>query len=135
MLILVDRCSGFPALSTVVSTTSFFLTDSRLKGVQLMKTEKLATALPRFIQQVTQAQTAADRPLTINDLRVSIRSERLSEISDWSTPVLDLVEVQAAQFEEATPLQAALSVAIEDVPEASRVAVASICGPSPVAWM
>jgi hypothetical protein len=100
-----------------------------------MKTEKLATGLPRFIQQMTQVQTVADRPLTINDLRVSIRSERLSEISDWSTPLLDLMELHAAQFAEATPLEAALSVSIEDNPEASSVAVASICGPSPVAWM
>ena len=43
----------------------------------------LSATLPKFIQQVEQCHSRQHRPLTVNDLRLGIRSERLSEISAW----------------------------------------------------
>ena len=98
-----------------------------------MEFANLATALPKFVHDVVQNEF--DRPLTVNDLRLGIRSVRLTEISDWSNHELDIMEVHAAQFDGTAPLECALdlSAVVDQSPYATSVS--SICSPSPFAWM
>ena len=57
-----------------------------------MENAILTTVLPKFVSQVSQRDSRHDRPLTVNDLRLSIRSARMSEIRDWSNRQLDVIE-------------------------------------------
>ena len=100
-----------------------------------MEIETLGMALPKFVEQVRQIHKGNTRSLTINDLRNSIRIERLTEIGDWSTAVLDAIEVRAARLDGSAPLESVLTDSTEAGQLGPVDSIASICGPSPVAWM
>ena len=93
--------------------------------------EKLPIVLRKFVQEVS-AHHSGDRPLTINDLRLAIRDERMAEIREWSIQDLDGIELQAARFDGDAPLESVLSVAEDAATEAA--CVSSIPSPSPFAW-
>jgi hypothetical protein len=99
-----------------------------------MENARLAAALPMFVQQVLQGDSEQDRPLTVQDLRLGIRSMRMLEISGWSNHDLDVMEVHAAQFDGKTHLESVLGLGSEDVQTADAASVSSICAPSPFAW-
>jgi hypothetical protein len=99
-----------------------------------MENANLTAALPKFVQQVEQCHSRQHRPLTVNDLRLGIRSERLSEISAWSDHVLDAMQVHAAQLEADAPLECVLDISSAGDQAANAAAVSSIRSPSPLAW-
>jgi len=76
-----------------------------------MEHEALTTAVPKFVQQI-QAHNGRNRILTVNDLRLGIRSARMSETSEWSERELDLVEVHAARFDSSAPLDRVLDLSL-----------------------
>ena len=90
--------------------------------------------LPKFVRHVSQSFTDRERPLTINDLRLCIRSARMSEISDWSNHDLDGIELHASQFDGYAPLESIFSATPEGDPAAYTDSVSMICSPSPFAW-
>lgn len=94
----------------------------------------LTTVLPKFVSQVSQRDSRHDRPLTVNDLRLSIRSARMSEIRDWSNRQLDVIEVHADQFDGNAPLEHIFNLPSECDEAAYAASVSSICSPSPFAW-
>ena len=89
--------------------------------------------LRKFVQQVTQRHGKQDCTLTIKDLRLSIRDERMSEVSVWSNRHLDVTEAHAARFDGNAPLESVFSLPIGAADHAAA-SVASICAPSPFAW-
>lgn len=99
-----------------------------------MEYANLTSILPKFVQQLSQDCGRHDNPLTVNDLRLGIRSERLSEIRDWSNYQLDAIEVHAAQFDDNAPVEHVFSLTSEADQAANDVSVSSICSPSPFAW-
>jgi hypothetical protein len=98
-----------------------------------MEHEVLTAAVPKFVQQVVQAHNGRNRILTVNDLRLGIRSARMSETSEWSERELDLVEVHAARFDGGAPLDHVLDLSLPGGLDA--LSVTTICAPSPFAWM
>jgi hypothetical protein len=99
-----------------------------------MENISLTTLLPKFVQQVSQCDSRHGRPLTVNDLRLSIRSARMSEIRNWSNRHLDVIEVHAAQFDGNAPLEKVLHLPTGGDQAAYSASVSSICSPSPFAW-
>ena len=99
-----------------------------------MDNANLTTVLPTFVQQVADRNSRHDRPLTVNDLRLSIRSARMSEIRDWSNCHLDVIEVHASQFDGNAPLEHVLDLPSDGDHAAYDAPVSSICSPSPFAW-
>jgi len=93
----------------------------------------LTTAVPKLVQQVVQCHNGQNRTLTVNDLRLGIRSARMSETSEWSERELDLVEVHAARFDGSAPLECALD--LSSLGDVDALSVSTICAPSPFAWM
>jgi len=73
-----------------------------------MEIANLQEVLRKFVQQIS-GDAQPDRPLTINDLRLSIRGIRLSEIREWSNRQLDLIETHADRFESDAPLECVMS--------------------------
>lgn len=98
-----------------------------------MEVTSFPTAIEKFVQQVTRFNDDQVRPLTINDLRLGIRSERISEISGWSNQDLDVIEVHAAGFDGNEPLESVLSLPAETALPGA-VTASSICCYSPFAW-
>lgn len=98
-----------------------------------MEHDLLTTAVPKFVQQVIQGHNGQNRILTVNDLRLGIRSARMSEMSEWSERELDLVEVHAAGFESEAPLEHVLDLSSPG--DVDALSVTTICAPSPFAWM
>jgi len=99
-----------------------------------MEYATLTSILPKFVQQLSQDCSRHDGSLTVNDLRLGIRSERLSEIRDWSNYQLDAIEVHVAQFDDDAPLEHVFNLTSEADQAANAVSVSSICSPSPFAW-
>ena len=97
-----------------------------------MEYASLTAILPKFVQQLTQDGRDS---LTVNDLVLGIRSERMSEIRDWSNHHLDAIEVHVAQFDDNAPLEHVLNLSSESDQADYAVSVSSICSPSPFAWM
>lgn len=95
--------------------------------------QKDACPLLRFVDQIASEHTA-DRRLTVNDLKVGIRNERLSELSDWSNCELDSIELHAARFAGESSLSSVLDLPFERYPANKERLVSSICAPSPFAW-
>ena len=100
-----------------------------------MATSELASTLRKFIDHVSDQFGEHNHQLTVNDLRLGVLHERLSEESDWQNRDLDIVEVHAAQFESSESMENVLVVASESEPVIDCTLVSSICSPSPVAWM
>ena len=100
-----------------------------------MENAKLTAVLRKFLQQIVQCHGGQDRPLTVNDLRLGIRSERMSEMRDWLNHDLDVMEVHAAQFEGSAALECVVNRPIDGDQAAVATSVSSICSPSPFAWM
>jgi hypothetical protein len=94
----------------------------------------LPTVLLKFVEQVLPNDGQHERPLTVNDLRLGVRNERMSEIRDWSNHHLDEVEIFAARFDSDAPLESVLSHSTDDDAPAFADCASSICAPSPFAW-
>ena len=99
-----------------------------------MENTRLVTALPKFVEQVLKSDGEQDRPLRVHDLRLGIRSIRMTEISEWSDHDLDILEVHAAPFDGNALLESVLSLPVEGDPATYAASVSSICSPSPYAW-
>jgi hypothetical protein len=95
--------------------------------------DKDTCPLLRFVEQITNGD-AANRSLTVNDLAVGIRHERLSELSDWSNCELDAIELHAAQFTGESSLHSVLELPFDRYPANKDRLVSNICAPSPFAW-
>ena len=100
-----------------------------------MENVKITRALTKFVQHVSQCHSEHGRPLTVNDLRLGIRSVRMSEISDYSDHDLDVIEVHAAQIDSNAPLESVFNTPLAVDPAACVAVVSSISSPSPFAWM
>jgi len=99
-----------------------------------MEIASLPAVLSRFLEQVSPGDGRHDRPLTVNDLRLSIRDVRMSEIRDWSNSHLDVIEVHAARFDGDAPLECVLDLPSEADQAAYAATAPAICSPSPFAW-
>jgi hypothetical protein len=98
-----------------------------------MENTNVTESLPKFVRHVSQSFDGHERPLTINDLRLCIRTARMSEISDWSNHDLDGIELHASKFDGYAPLETVFSKTPES-DSAVFANVSSICSPSPFAW-
>jgi hypothetical protein len=99
-----------------------------------MEIASLPTVLLKFVEQVLPGDGQYERPLTVNDLRLSVRNVRMSEIRDWSNRHLDEVEIFAARFDSDAPLESVLNLSTDDDASAFADSASSICSPSPFAW-
>ena len=99
-----------------------------------MEIASLPTVLLKFVEQVLPNDGQFERPLTVNDLRLGVRNERMSEIRDWSNHNLDEVEIFAARFDSDVPLERILELPAEGDQTACAATASSICSPSPFAW-
>ena len=91
-----------------------------------------STASPtllKFVEQITHSSNKEAGQLTINDLVVGVRQERLSEVGTWSNSDLDLIEAHASLFSYTDPIESVLQ---SSAAEAEKVTC--ISSPSPVAW-
>jgi hypothetical protein len=59
-----------------------------------------STLLSRFTRFVEQDQPSPGGRLTVKDLRLAIRKDRLTEISVWTFAELDEIENACASYEE-----------------------------------
>ncbi len=89
--------------------------------------------LCRFVEQIVIAEGTRG-PLTVNDLKVGIRRERLSELTDWPNHKLDPIELHLAQFAGEEPFDSVFEVLFERYPEKKGRSVSGLCAPSPYAW-
>ena len=89
----------------------------------------------KLVDQLAQQNNGSGRALVVNDLKLTIRDQRMSEVSDWSNFDLDVAEAHAARFDGDAPLESVFHVPVDNDRESVASAVASICAPSPVAWM
>ena len=94
----------------------------------------LETQLPRFVDQVKRLSNGLDRAVSVDDLRLGIRHERMLEISNWPNHVLDTIEVYASRFQGQTPLEQILNPPSDVIQSTDAASVSSICAPSPFAW-
>ncbi len=99
-----------------------------------MEITSLPTVLLKFVEQVLPNDGQFERPLTVNDLRLSVRNERMSEVRDWSNRHLDEVEIFAARFDGDAPLECVLNLPTEREQAADAATAFEICSPSPFAW-
>ncbi len=95
--------------------------------------EKGTCPLLRLVEQLANEDVAKSR-LTVNDLKVGIRHERMSELSDWSNCELDAIELHAVQFSGESSLNSVLELPFDRYPADKERLVSSICAPSPFAW-
>ena len=95
----------------------------------------LTDMLRIFVQEITAECQDQDGPLTIGDLILRVRGERLTEFSRWSNHDLDRIELHAASFDWGDPLDNALN-APNSSSDAAKVvpSVALLSSPSPFAW-
>ncbi|MGF1582944.1 MAG: hypothetical protein ACFCD0_26790 [Gemmataceae bacterium] len=92
---------------------------------------KPSELLLRFVREVDQRNGQKDRELTVMDLRLEVRTERLTEFSDWSDSDLDILESEAAHWGDDTSLAGIVAgTAVRDPQSVSWPH-----SPSPVAWM
>ena len=94
----------------------------------------LSTALNKFVHQIRQCCGGREGCLTINDLILGIRSERMSELSAWSNSELDFIELHASLFSHHDPLDHVFNLPPGSVPTGHVRSVSSLCAPSPFAW-
>ena len=69
-----------------------------------MQSRKLSDRLVGFVEHVKTSRTENGRKLTVLDLRVECRTQRLTEYSDWPVGELDLIEQEAACYGDETDL-------------------------------
>ena len=98
-----------------------------------MENKKLTKALTKLIQQVLVNDRQKSDLVTVRDLRLQIRRERLTETSEWSDEDLNLVEVHAAQFNGDHSIDKILAISKYDAAPLME-SVGAICAPSPFAW-
>ena len=99
-----------------------------------MDIASLPTVLSKFLEQVSPGDGRYDRPLTVNDLRLSVRNQRMSELRDWSNGNLDVIEIHAARFDSEAPLECVLNLPAEGDQAADTATTFELCSPSPFAW-
>ena len=97
-----------------------------------MQGEKPSDRLVCFVDYLKSRHADGGSELKVLGLRLMCRRQRLTEISDWSTSELDLIEQEAVTYGTDTSLDQLMSVA------ASPLAVihvdAWLQSPSPNAW-
>jgi hypothetical protein len=98
-----------------------------------MSKGRASDLLVNFVEHVHRKANGSGRDLTVMDLRLAVREQRLTEYADWSASALDQIEEEAALCGDTTPLRDIVS------PEFEMAAVAASVtwphSPSPVAWM
>lgn len=97
-----------------------------------MQGEKQSDRLVCFVDYLKSRHADGGSELKVLDLRVMCRSERLTEISDWATSELDLIEQEAVTYGDDTSLDQLMSGAA--VQSAAIHVDAWLQSPSPYAW-
>ena len=96
-----------------------------------MQNGTLTQRLSRFIEFVQRTRGEESRSLTVLDLRLECRAQRLAEYADWSTTELDLIEREAAHYGDDTCLSTLLAGGVRPSPVESAWWLHS---PSVFAW-
>ena len=89
-----------------------------------------SSTLLKFMEQVSKSTNREIGQLTICDLMVGVREERLAEIGSWSNHDLDLIESHASLFSYSDPIESVLKAA----PANGMESTLGISSPSPFAW-
>lgn len=89
-----------------------------------------SSTLLKFVEQVSESTNREVGQLTICDLMVGVREERMAEIGSWTNRDLDLIESHASLFSYSDPVENALNGS----PAGETNGFARVCTPSPVAW-
>ena len=89
-----------------------------------------SSKLLKFVEQVSRSTNREVGQLTICDLMVSVREERMAEIGSWTNRDLELIESHASLFSYSDPVENALKASQPD----EHGNAVRISTPSPVAW-
>jgi hypothetical protein len=99
-----------------------------------MSHTRFTTRLQEMVNEIANGHSGRTRPLTVDDLRLRIRAERITEISGWSNRDLDAIELHAAQYDGHAPLDCVLRFDVPGTLSVPAASVSSICAPSPFAY-
>lgn len=91
---------------------------------------EISSTLLKFVEQVSESTNREVGKLTICDLMVGVREERLAEIGSWSSRDLELIEVQASHFLLSDPIESVFQAS----PSGQNSKTPRLSTPSPVAW-
>lgn len=92
-----------------------------------------ACPLSRFVEHVTR-ESDSNNSLTVNHVKLGIRAERMSEITNWANSDLDAIELHVAQFDGNAPLTVVFDQPFDRYPVDNGRSLAGVCAPSPFAW-
>jgi hypothetical protein len=98
----------------------------------VMHDGKPTERLVRFVEHLRQDRRQHEADLTVLDLRLACRTQRLTEYSNWSASDLDLIEREAVCYGNQANLTQLLSGAVEPMPLTGDSAW--LHSPSPFAW-
>ena len=96
-----------------------------------MQDHLLSHRFVEFVEHVKATYAAGERALQVLDLRLACRAQRLTEYPDWSASDLELIEREAARYQNETELSQLLS---GEVPPNSIEVNTWMDSPSPFAW-
>ena len=96
-----------------------------------MQNGTMTERLSRFIEFLQRSHGENARSLTVLDVRLECRAQRLAEYADWPTSELDLIECEAARYGDQTCLSTLLAGAVRPSPVES---VPWLHSPSLFAW-
>ncbi len=99
-----------------------------------MQNGRPSDLLVRFVELVDRKHAKDGQALTVNDLRVEVRAERLTELSEWPSPDLEAIEQEAALYGDDASLTDLASGKLQFAAGADSQAVSWPDSPSPVAW-
>lgn len=96
-----------------------------------MENGKPTERLIRFVEYLKNTTRASESELTVLDVRLVCRGQRLMEYADWPASELDLIEHEAAGYGDEADLAQVLSGTVQPTP---IKADSWLDSPSPYAW-
>jgi len=96
-----------------------------------MQSKKLSDEFVSFMDYTRKSTFGQGRRLKILDLRLECRNQRLTEYSDWPSSKLDLIEQEAASYDNEADLTNVLS---GTAVKTAVVPSTWLHSPSPFAW-
>ena len=96
-----------------------------------MSTRTLSNHFVEFVYLVEKTQATNGRAMSVIDLRLECRTQRLTEYADWQMTDLEQIEQEAARYGNETPLSQILS---GEAVANSIEPFSWIDSPSPFAW-
>ena len=97
-----------------------------------MQNGKPTDRLVRFVEYLRNSGRQNGCDLTVLDLRLECRAQRLTEYPKWPAGELDLIECEAAGYGNEAILTQLLSGTLESTP--MNADYSWLHSPSPVAW-